>query len=115
MASVLSWILHFLLPADPHGVVDLAARVFDLNFAVFGWGAGVVVGLQKQLHGGGTRDLTDAARDKFFVILMGAVVLLVVCAVLLCLDRLEWYYGGALILMCVLVGEIGWGRPLLIW
>jgi hypothetical protein len=109
---ILSWILVYLVPQNPLGIVrDASIRLFIFHFGVLGWALGVVWGQERKLHCGGRRRLDEKTRNKYKFLLGGFILVLVISTILLVAGKWILYYLTVVLTMCVLACEIGWGDP----
>jgi len=106
----LGWILHLLLDGGVEPL-DLGARLLVLVFGTVGWAVGVVF-RGGAIHCGGTRKPAATDKRRYYILSLVGLVLLIAGSVALAKKNWLVYFGSILVLIALLVGEVGWGKPL---
>ncbi len=108
---IFGWYLYYQLPTE--GYTELATRFYSLVFSMVGW-AIAVVSQNKKLHCGGTRDRDEDDNSKLMLFNIIIVGFLVIGGISLATKEFVYYAISIVIVLGMLVGEVGWGRPLYI-
>ena len=115
IGSMLGWALFFLSPdfaSEKITASDIGARFYGLAFGLYGWGIAIVIGQNKSLFCGGTKEFKSEDRSRLSVFAVVSLALLIVGAASLVLGHYRTYSVIWVILMFGFLGEVGWANPL---